>query len=77
MRDGVGAVGNLAPRHRDVQNEGLNVFDAHKEVRLVWLGLAWLTLMLAPYLAPDHSPYFNNLRQALFAASSSHWLMPP
>jgi hypothetical protein len=30
MRDGVGAVGNLAPRHRDVQNERLNVFDAHK-----------------------------------------------
>jgi hypothetical protein len=30
MRDGVGAVGNLAPRHRDVQDERFNVFDAHK-----------------------------------------------
>jgi hypothetical protein len=30
MRDGVGAVGDLAPRHRDVQNERFNVFDAHK-----------------------------------------------
>ena len=29
MRDGVGAVGNLAPRHRDVQDERFNVFDAH------------------------------------------------
>jgi hypothetical protein len=50
MRDGVGAVGNLAPRHRDVQDERFNVFDAHKEVRLVWLGLAYpdVSAVLSP-----------------------------